>query len=29
MTNTWQPLADEMQKSLGLKHAPIAISFCG
>ena len=27
MTNTWQPLADEMQKSLGLKHAPIGISF--
>jgi uncharacterized protein (DUF169 family) len=27
MTNTWQPLAEEMEKSLGLKHAPIAINF--
>jgi uncharacterized protein (DUF169 family) len=27
MTNDWRPLADQMQKSLGLKHAPIAISF--
>jgi uncharacterized protein (DUF169 family) len=24
---TWQPLAERLQKSLGLKHAPLAISF--
>jgi uncharacterized protein (DUF169 family) len=27
MTNDWQPLADQMQRSLGLKHVPIGISF--
>ena len=24
---TWQPLAERLQKSLGLKHAPLAITF--
>jgi uncharacterized protein (DUF169 family) len=27
MTNNWQPLAERLQKSLGLKHAPLAITF--
>jgi uncharacterized protein (DUF169 family) len=27
MTNSWQPLAERLQKSLGLKHAPLAITF--
>lgn len=27
MTTSWQPLAERLQKSLGLKHAPLAITF--
>ncbi|MFZ0544514.1 MAG: DUF169 domain-containing protein, partial [Candidatus Promineifilaceae bacterium] len=27
MSNTWQPLAEQLQKSLGLKYAPLAITF--
>jgi uncharacterized protein (DUF169 family) len=27
MTTPWQPLAEQLQKSLGLKHAPLAITF--
>lgn len=27
MTNTWQSLAERLQKSLGLKYAPLAITF--